>query len=63
MGMSLFILLAVVIWLLPFILVLTSNRTSGSEKVAWLLGIVFISWFVWIFYLLLAPLKPKQQRY
>jgi uncharacterized membrane protein len=52
-----FIILA--IWLAPFILVLASEKTSGGEKVAWLLALIFISWFAWIFYLLLAPIKSK----
>lgn len=48
------------IWLAPFILVAVSNKTTGREKVAWLFGLVLISWFVWIFYMLLAPLKSKE---
>jgi hypothetical protein len=48
------------IWLLPFLIILSSNKTSGNEKFAWILAVIFISWFAWIFYLLLAPLKPKE---
>jgi len=47
------------IWVLPIWLVLGSRRTTGREKFAWVLAIVFISWFAWIFYLLLAPIKKK----
>jgi ABC-type anion transport system duplicated permease subunit len=50
------------IWLTPFLVVATSQRTSGSEKLAWLLGMLFISWFAWIFYALLAPIKPSEQQ-
>ncbi|WP_196137914.1 hypothetical protein [Aliikangiella sp. G2MR2-5] len=61
MGISIWALVIVfLIWLAPFIAVATSDKTSGSEKVAWLLGMVFISWFAWIFYLLLAPLKSSR---
>ena len=56
-GVSIFALVA--IWLLPFITVLFSSRVSGSENFAWLLGIVFVSWFAWIFFLLLAPVKSE----
>ncbi len=49
-------------WLLPFILVATSDRTTGREKVAWLLALIFISWFAWIFYLLIAPISQRPQR-
>jgi len=39
---------------------LSSSKTSGSEKLAWILAVLFISWFAWTFYLLLAPLKRKE---
>ncbi len=54
----LFIILA--IWLAPFIIVLTSEKTSGGEKAAWLLMLIFVSWFTWIFYMLLAPLQQRE---
>ena len=47
------------IWLLPFLSILFSNKTKGSEKLAWILAVIFISWFAWIFYLLLSPIKKK----
>jgi len=48
-----------ILWLLPIVIILFSDRTSGGEKLAWILLIVFFSWFAWIFYFLLAPLKPR----
>jgi len=48
------------LWLLPFIMVATSDKTTGKEKVFWLLILIFVSWFAWIFYLLLAPIKSSQ---
>ena len=58
---SFLILLAVVafIWLLPILIILSSRKTAGSEKLAWIFAVIFISWFAFIFYLLLAPLKKK----
>jgi hypothetical protein len=53
------ILLILVIWLIPIFLILTSNKTSGAEKLFWLLAVVFVSWFAWIFYMLLAPLGKQ----
>ncbi|MEJ2088640.1 MAG: hypothetical protein P8Y69_09245 [Gammaproteobacteria bacterium] len=47
----------IVIWLLPIVLIALSDKTDGKEKVAWILAVIFISWFAWVFYLLLAPLK------
>jgi hypothetical protein len=51
--------MVIFIWLLPILSILSSTKTSGSEKLAWILAVLFISWFAWIFYLLLAPLKRK----
>lgn len=47
------------IWLIPLISILFSSKTTGNEKLAWILAVLFISWFAWIFYLLLAPVKKK----
>lgn len=60
MNGGIFIILILVIWLIPFLLIATSNRTCGNEKVAWLLAMFFVSWFAWIFYMLLAPLKSSE---
>ncbi|MCW8876268.1 MAG: hypothetical protein OQJ89_00920 [Kangiellaceae bacterium] len=50
-----------VIWLLPILLIAVSSRTHGKEKAAWILAVIFISWFAWVFYLLLAPLRPRDE--
>lgn len=47
------------IWLLPILVIVSSSRTSGGEKLAWVLAVVFVSWFAWVFYLLLAPIKNR----
>lgn len=52
----------VIIWFLPIILIAASDKTTGKEKVAWLLAVIFVSWFAWVFYWLLAPIK-KRDRY
>jgi len=49
------------IWLLPVWIIATSDKTIGFEKIAWLLAIVFLSWFAWVFYFFLAPIKPKNR--
>jgi hypothetical protein len=48
-----------VLWFLPLIIIISDNKTSGREKLAWVLAVIFVSWFAWIFYLLLAPLKQR----
>ncbi len=60
-SVSLLLMLIVIgfVWLLPLIIILLSRKTTGSEKLAWILAVIFISWFAWIFYILLAPIKKK----
>lgn len=60
-GLSTLIFLAIIgfFWLLPILIIANSRKSTGSEKLAWILAVIFISWFAWIFYLLLAPIKKK----
>lgn len=51
--------IGLVIWLFPIVMIACSDKTTGGEKAAWILAIVFLSWFAWVFYLLLAPLKRR----
>ena len=53
-------LLALLIWVLPIWIIATSDKTMGFEKCAWILAMLCLSWFAWIFYFFLAPLKPRQ---
>ncbi len=55
------LILSGIIWLLPLLLILTSSKTSGSEKLFWLLAVLFVSWFAWIFYMLLAPIGVTRE--
>lgn len=52
--------LVIFIWLLPILVIMSSRKTTGGEKLAWILAVIFISWFAWIFYMLLAPIKKKR---
>lgn len=61
MEALLFTLVIIFIWLLPFFIILSDHKTSGNEKTAWILAVIFISWFAWIFYLLLAPIKQPRR--
>ena len=51
----------VFVWLLPIFIIADSDKTTGPEKLAWILAIIFLSWFAWIFYFLLAPIKPRER--
>ena len=47
------------VWFLPILVIASSRKTTGREKLAWILAVLLISWFAWVFYLLLAPIKKK----
>jgi hypothetical protein len=49
------------LWVLPIWIIATSDKTTGFEKIAWLLAMLCLSWFAWIFYFFLAPLKPRHR--
>ncbi len=55
------LLLTLFIWFLPILLILRSKKTNGAEKLFWLLAVVFVSWFAWIIYALLAPLGGEKK--
>lgn len=55
-------LIAAIVWWLPVILILRSDRSSGLEKLIWVLLIFFFSWFSWILYLILAPVGRHFQQ-
>lgn len=54
-----FLGIAVFVWVLPILIILASRKTSKAEKILWLVAVLFISWFAWIFYALLAPIKRR----
>jgi uncharacterized protein with PQ loop repeat len=63
LGLGAFgILLLAIIWWLPVILILRSKKTTGIEKLVWVLLIFFFSWFSWLLYLLVAPVGEKLGR-
>jgi len=58
-GLSVLIIFAAIgfVWLLPILLIISSSKTTGGEKFAWVMAVIFVSWFAWVFYMLLAPIK------
>ncbi len=60
MGFGLLLTVGILaIWILPFWIILTSDKTTGLEKFCWLLAMICLSWFAWIVYFFLAPLQPR----
>ncbi len=63
-GMTLLGVVAIfAIWVLPIWIIATSEKTTGFEKIAWILVMFCLSWFAWVFYFFLAPIKPKHRYY
>jgi hypothetical protein len=62
-DLSVLIIIAAIgfVWLLPILIIISSSKTTGGEKLAWVLSVIFVSWFAWIFYMLLAPIKNKNR--
>jgi len=56
---GIFLIIIGFVWLIPLMSIFFSSKTTGSEKLAWILAVLFISWFAWIFYILIAPIKKK----
>jgi hypothetical protein len=54
--------IAAFIWFLPILLIARSKKTSGGEKLVWILLVIFFSWFLWILYALVAPLSPRESQ-
>ena len=59
LGVLVALVAVVFVWLLPILVIISSGKTTGSEKLAWVIAVIFVSWFAWIFYMLLAPIKKK----
>ena len=55
--------MVIAIWVLPIWIIATPDKTTGFEKIAWLLAMICLSWFAWIFYFFLAPIKPRHRYY
>jgi hypothetical protein len=56
------LILAAILWLLPIVLIARSDKTTGLEKLVWILLILFFTWFAWILYALVAPIQPADER-
>lgn len=56
------LLLALLIaWVIPITIISRSPNVGRQEKLAWIIGSLFISWFCLILFMLIAPLKPNDK--
>lgn len=58
--MSIFQLLIVIVWLFALVAIVRSPKTSGAEKIAWVVVTLFLSWIGFILYLIFAPLRSEK---
>jgi len=53
------VILVALWWIAPILIIGVSDETSGFEKMLWLLSVLVVSWFAWILFVLLAPVRSK----
>ncbi len=58
LGMGFMWLFWVAVWLMPVFFIAQSDRISGNEKIAWVIG-TLLFWLLWVAYLLLAPINKE----
>jgi len=56
---QIYVLIVLVVWLSPIVMIARSERVGSAEKLAWILAVLLISWFAWLGFYLLAPIKPR----
>jgi len=56
-------LIFALIWLIPLVLLINSNRTVGGVKVLWVFAFLFVSWFAWVVYILFVPRAKPTRRF
>lgn len=47
------------VWLLPIIDIARSSKVDKDEKLIWIFACLALSWFCWILFYALAPLKKR----
>ncbi|NVJ65809.1 MAG: hypothetical protein HWE16_04920 [Gammaproteobacteria bacterium] len=57
---GMFLVGIILLWLVPIVAIAASNKTHGAEKAGWILATLFISWFAWIVYLIVAPVQSSR---
>ena len=53
------LVVAVLVWLLPIIDIARSSKVDKDEKLIWIFACLALSWFCWILFYALAPLKKR----
>jgi len=51
--------ITVLIWLLPIVDIARSSKVDKDEKLLWIFACVALSWFCWILFYAVAPLKKR----
>lgn len=51
--------IAALVWLLPIIDIARSSKVDKDEKLVWIAACLALSWFCWILFYALAPVKQR----
>ncbi|WP_298774606.1 hypothetical protein [uncultured Shewanella sp.] len=54
------ILIYIIAWIAPMAFIACSSKISKFEKIAWVVAIIFISWFAFVVYLLVRKIKMNR---
>ena len=55
--------LIVIVWGIPLGFIVSDPLISKKERMIWIFAVVFVSWFAWLLYFLVAPVLPKEKHY
>lgn len=53
------LVIAVLIWLLSIVDIARSSKVDKDEKLLWIFVCLALSWFCWILFYAVAPLKKR----
>lgn len=53
----------VVLWGIPLGFIVSDPVISRKERIIWVFAVVFVSWFAWLLYFLVAPILPRERYY
>lgn len=59
MVMSTVVLVFFLGYLIPLIVIATSKKVDGMEKLIWIMATLFVSWLAFIAYLIAAPVLKE----
>ncbi len=57
------IIVITVVWGIPLGFIISDPIISTKERIIWIFAVIFVSWFAWLLYFLVAPVLPRENHY